>query len=40
MSMKWDATSWQEEFLEMKINKPEVVSLLMEGPRGPRDAWH
>ena len=40
MSTKWDDTSWQEEFLEMKIHKPEVVSLLMEGPRGPRDAWH
>ena len=32
MSTKWDDTSWQEEFLEMKTHKPEVVRLLMEGP--------
>ena len=25
MSTKWDDTSWQEEFLEMKTHKPEVV---------------
>ena len=30
MSTKWDDTSWQEEFLEMKTHKPEVVRLLME----------
>ena len=34
MSTKWDDNSWQEEFLEMKTHKPEVVRLLMEGPRG------
>ena len=39
MSTTWDATSWQEEFLEMKTHKPEVVRLLMEGPRGFKDAW-
>ena len=39
MTTKWDDTSWQEEFLEMKTHKSEVVSLLMEGPRGFRDAW-
>jgi len=39
MSTKWDDTSWQEEFLEMKSHKPEVVRLLMEGPRGFKDAW-
>ena len=39
MSTKWDDTSWQEEFLEMKAHKPEVVRLLMEGPRGFKDAW-
>ena len=39
MSTKWDDTSWQEEFIEMKSHKPEVVRLLMEGPRGSRDAW-
>ena len=39
MGTKWDDTSWQKEFLEMKKNKPEVVRLLMEGPRGFKDAW-
>ena len=39
MSTKWDDTSWQEEFLEMKAHKPDVVRLLMEGPRGFKDAW-
>ena len=39
MNTKWDDTSWQDEFLEMKTHKPEVVRLLMEGPRGFRDAW-
>ena len=39
MSTKWDDTSWQEEFLEMKAHKSDVVKLLMEGPRGFRDAW-
>ena len=40
MSTKWDDTSWQEEFLEMKAHKPDVVRLLTEGPRGFRDSWH
>ena len=39
MSTKWDDTSWQEEFLEMKTHKTGVVRLLMEGPRAFRDAW-
>ena len=39
MRTKWDDTSWQEEFLEMKAHKADVVRLLMEGPRGFRDAW-
>ena len=39
MSTKWDDTSWQEEFLEMKAHKPDIVRLLMEGQRGFRDAW-
>ena len=39
MSTKWDDTSWQEEFLEMKAHKPDVVRLLMEGPRGFKGAW-
>ena len=39
MGTKWDDTSWQKEFLEMKAHKPEVVRLLLERPRGLRDAW-
>ncbi len=39
MSTKWDDTSWKKEFLEMKAHKPEVVRLLLEDPRGFRDAW-
>ena len=39
MGTKWDDTSWQKEFLEMKAHKPEEVRLLLEGPRGLRDAW-
>ena len=39
MGTKWDDTFWQKEFLEMKAHKPEVVRLLLEGPRGLRDAW-
>jgi len=34
MSTKWDDTSWQQEFLEMKAHKSEDVKLLMDGPRG------
>ncbi len=39
MSTKWDDTSWQEEFLRMQRHTPDVERLLMEGPRGFRDAW-
>ena len=39
MSTKWDDTSWQEEFLEMKPHQPELVRLLIDGPRGFRHAW-
>ena len=39
MTTKWDDTSWQQEFLEMKSHKPYVVKLLTEGPKGFRDAW-
>ena len=39
MIIKWDDTSWQAEFLEMKTHKPDVVRLLMEGSIGFRDAW-
>ncbi len=40
MSSKWDDTSWQKEFLEMKSHPPSDVRLLMEGAKGFRDAWH
>ena len=40
MSTKWDDTSWQKEFLEMKSHPPSDVRLLMEGAKGLRDAWH
>ncbi len=39
MRTKWDDTSWQKEFLEMKAHKHNIVRLLMEGPRELRDAW-
>ena len=39
MSTDWQDTSWQEEFLDMKAHKPEVVKLLMDGPRGLMDTW-
>ena len=40
MSTKWDDTSWQKEFLEMKSHPLSDVRLLMEGAKGFRDAWH
>ena len=40
MSTKWDDTSWQKEFLEMKEHKLSDVRLLMEGAKGLKDAWH
>jgi len=39
MITQWDDTSWQEEFLRMKSHKPDVMRLLIKGPRGFRDAW-
>ncbi len=39
MSTKWDDTSWQEDFLQMKRHTPDEERLLMEGPRGFKDAW-
>ena len=38
MSTKWDDTSWQEEFLEMRAHKPSDIKLLVEGPKGFMDA--
>ena len=40
MSTKWDDTSWQKEFLEMKSHPSSDLRLLMEGAKGFRDAWH
>ena len=40
MSTKWNDTSWQREFLEMKAHKPSDVRLLMGGAKGFKDAWH
>ena len=39
MSTKWDATSWQKEFLEMKFHSPADVKLLTEGVKGLIGAW-
>ena len=39
MTTKWDDTSWQQEFLRMKRHEPDVERLLIEGPKGFRDAW-
>ena len=40
MSTKWNDTSWQREFLEMKAHKPSDVRLLMGGAKGFKDAWN
>jgi len=37
---KLDDTSWQKEFLEMKSHSSSEVRLLMQGPKGFREAWH
>ena len=39
MSTKWDDTSWQKEFLEMKFHSPADVKLLTEGVKGLIGAW-
>ena len=36
---KWDDTSWQKEFLEMKSHSPSDIKLLMEGAKGFKGAW-
>ena len=40
MSTKWNDTSWQREFLEMKAHKPSDVRLLMGAAKGFKDAWN
>ena len=39
MSIKWDDTSWQKEFLEMKSHSLSDVKLLTEGVTGFKGAW-
>ena len=36
---KWDDTSWQKEFLEMKSHSPSDIKLLMEGAKGFKGTW-
>ena len=39
MSTKWNDTSWQKEFLNMKSHSLPDAKLLMGGVKGLRDAW-
>ena len=39
MSTKWDETSWQKEFLNMKSHSPSDAKLLMGGVKALKDAW-
>ena len=39
MSTKWDETSWQKDFLNMKSHSPTNEKLLMGGVKGFKDAW-
>ena len=39
MSTKWDDTSWQKDFLNMKSHSPSDAKILMGGVKGLRDAW-
>ena len=39
MSSKWDDTSWQKDFLNMKSHSPSEAKLLMGGVKGLKDAW-
>ena len=39
MSSKWDETSWQKDFLNMKSHSPSNAKLLMRGVKGMTDAW-
>ena len=39
MSNKWDDSSWQKEFLEMKFHSPADIKLLTEGVKGLIGAW-
>ena len=39
MSTKWDDTSWQKEFLNMKSHSPSDAKLLIGGVKGLKGAW-
>ena len=39
MISKWDETSWQKDFLNMKSHSPSDAKLLMGGVNGLKDAW-
>ena len=39
MSTKWDDTSWQKEFLEMKSHSLADIKLLTDGAKGLIGAW-
>ena len=39
MSSKWDETSWQKDFLNMKSHSPADAKLLLGGVKGLKDAW-
>ena len=39
MSTKWDDTSWQQDFLNMKSHSPSDAKILMGGVKGLKDAW-
>ena len=38
MSTKWDDTSWQKDFLNMKSHSPSDAKLLLGGVKGLKDA--
>ena len=39
MSSKWDETSWQKDFLNMKSHSPSDAKILMSGVKRLKDAW-
>ena len=39
MSSKWDDTSWQKDFLNMKLHSPSDAKLLIGDVKGLKDAW-
>ena len=38
MSTKWNESSWQKDFLNMKSHSPSDAKLLMGGVKGLKDA--